>query len=82
MTKLINNGIKGIQIAIILFVTAFVVLGGICACNAYGNTWTVQDGKYKEVYDNREECIKTNLMTSSTEKCDDSEQVIYKDKEE
>ncbi len=82
MKELINNGIKGFQLAIILFVITFIVVGTICACNAYGDTWTVQNGKYKEVYNNREECIKTNLMTGTTKKCDDSKQVIYKNEDE
>ncbi len=82
MKEIINNGIKGFQVAVTLAVTVFIVLGIICACNAYGNTWTVHKGQYKEVYDNKEECIKNKLMTGTTDECDDNSKVIYKNEEE
>ena len=80
MVELINNGIKGFQIGVALIVITVVVIGIICACNAFGNTWTIQDGHFKEIYDNQEECLRTNFGTRTTDKCYDDKQVIYKNK--
>ena len=53
MAELINNGIKGFRLGVALVIITVVVIGIICACNAFGNTWTIQDGHFKEVYDNQ-----------------------------
>jgi nitrogen fixation-related uncharacterized protein len=82
MGKLINNVIRGCLDGIVLIIIIFIVIGAICAYNAYGNTWTVRNGQYKEVYDNKEECIKNKLMTGTTDECDDNSKVIYKNEEE
>ena len=68
------------RIQILLITAIFIVIGIICAYNAFGNTWTIQDGHFKEVYDNKEECLKSNLGTRTTDKCYDDKQVIYKNK--
>ena len=53
MAELINNGIKGFRLGVALVIITVVVIGIICACNAFGNTWAIQDGHFKEVYDNQ-----------------------------
>lgn len=80
MLRLINEFGKGIQIGFKIIVILFIVVAVVCSCNAFGNTWTIDDGGFKSVYDDRDECIKENLGTGTTEICDDEEQVIYKNK--
>lgn len=80
LNKLIEEIGKGITLAIIIFVVGFIIIAIFCARDAYGNTWTIDNGKFKEIYDDRDDCIKTNLGTGTTEKCDDESQVIYKNK--
>lgn len=62
-----------------VFIGSVLIIAGICAYEAHGDTWTIDNGKFKSIYDNREDCIKENLGTGTTEMCDDETQVIYRD---
>ena len=80
MLKFLNECIKSIQTGIAIMVVLFLIVGIYCACNAHGNTWDIEDGHFKSIYDNRDDCIKSNLGTGTTEMCDDETQVIYRDR--
>lgn len=66
----------GIKVVVLIF----IIIGFICACEAHGKTWDIADGKYKTIYDNREDCIRANSGTKTTERCYDNNSVIYKNK--
>lgn len=71
------------KIAIIvlkIIIILFIIMAVICACSAHDKTWTIDDGKFKMIYDDKEECIKSNLGVGKAEICDDSNQVIYRNK--
>ena len=76
----LDNLEKIFFLGIKLFILLFIILAFICACEAYGDTWTIDKGKFKSVYENREKCIKENLGIRTTETCYDEEKVIYKNK--
>ena len=78
--KFLNECFKSIQTGIAIIVVLFLIVGIYCASNAYGNTWDIEDGNFKSIYDNRDDCIKSNLGMGTTEMCDDETQVIYRDK--
>lgn len=59
-------------------VKIFIIIAIICACKAFGNTWTIDDDGFKVIYDDREECLLENYGTGTTEMCDDKTQVIYR----
>ena len=66
---------KVFVIGLKIFIILFIILAFICSCEAYGNTWTIDDGKFKSVYRDREECIR---MNGNKAICDDESQVMYK----
>jgi len=80
MMKFLDDCVRWSQVGISLLILLIIILGIICACDAFGNTWTIEDGHFKEVYDNIDECKKSNLGTGTTDKCYDDNQVIYKNR--
>lgn len=80
MNLIIENAFKGIKLAVLIGVVLFIVIGAVCAYNAYGDTWTIENNQFKEVYDDYDDCMRNNLGTGTTDKCNDDSQVIYKNK--
>lgn len=80
MMKFLDDCVRWSQVGISLLILLIIILGITCACDAFGNTWTIEDGHFKEVYDNIDECKKSNLGTGTTDKCYDDNQVIYKNR--
>lgn len=80
MMKFLDDCVRWSQVGISLLILLIIILGIICACDAFGNTWTIEDGHFKEVYDNIDECKKSNLGTGTIDKCYDDNQVIYKNR--
>ena len=78
MLELIDGFVKGIKTSVKIIIIIFIIIAIICSCKAFGNTWTIDDDGFKSIYDDREECINSNLGTGTTEICDDRTQVIYK----
>ena len=80
MLKLIEMYYKIVQSVILGIVILFIIVGIHCAIDAYGDTWTIDDGKFKSIYDNKEDCMRNKIGTGTSDVCDDETQVIYRDK--
>ena len=70
LDRIVIVGLKGVVIL-------FVILAFICACDAYGDTWTIDDGKFKSIYDDRKDCLRMNEIGDQSI-CDDESQVMYR----
>lgn len=80
MKNIIEYLAEGFAMAIGIFIIIFVVVGVFSAKDAHNKTWTIEDGKFKSIYDDYEDCFRTNLGTQTTDICDDENKVIYKNK--
>ncbi len=82
MINKLDNFVSGIfKIGFFLIIILVIVLGIVCSCDAFGNTWTIEDGHFKSIYDDLDECLKTNSGTATTDKCYDNTKVIYKNRQ-
>lgn len=82
MINHLDNFISRIfKVGFFLVIILVIILGIVCSCDAFGNTWTIEDGHFKTIYDDLDECLKTNLGTSTTDTCYDSTKVIYKNRQ-
>ncbi len=61
-----------------IVITIIVVLGIIQACKSHDNTWTIEDGHFKTIYDDFDECFRDNLGTGTTDKCYDDNRILYR----
>ena len=62
----------------IILILVFITIGVCLGIKSYNDTWTIEDGHFKSVYDDYDDCKKTTLGTGTTEICDDENQVKYK----
>ena len=77
--SILEGVVQGYKLLISLIVIFFLVVGTVCACDAYGDTWTI-DGGFKSIYDDYDDCIRNNLGTGTTEICNDEKQVKYRNR--
>lgn len=80
MIELLETYFKSIKTWITIIIVLFIAIATYCAYNAYNDTWIIEDGHFKTIYDNRNDCINSNPGSDGTEMCDDETQVIYRDK--
>lgn len=78
----INKFISGYFIGIAIVIILIIILAVVAGSKTYDDTWTIEDGKFKSIYADREECVKDNMWLGldSAEMCDDDSQVIYRGK--
>lgn len=78
LSKFISGYFLGIALVIIIIIIMVISAGS----KTYNDTWTIESGKFKSIYDDREECIKDNMWLGldSDEMCDDDSKVIYRNK--
>ena len=63
---------------LIVFILLFLLIAGYCSYKAYNNTWTIDDGHVKYIYDDYDDCFMNHLGTKTTDICKDEEKVIFK----
>lgn len=69
--------LKFIRNSFVVIIVIFVIVGIILGIKSYNDTWTIDKGHFKAVYDDYDDCILNNLGTGTTEQCDDKNQVKY-----
>ena len=74
MQSFLNSFTKTFLFLILFFVVIVVYLG----IKNYNNTWTIEGGNFKAIYDDYDECKMNNYGTGTTDICDDKKQVKYK----
>ena len=78
MIKMLDNYVNIVQNVVTIAALLLIVVAISCAIDAHGKTWTIDDGHFKSIYDDKEECIMSNLGVGRAEICDDETQVMFR----
>lgn len=68
---------KYFKITILIPILIFVAIGIYLGIKNYNNTWTIEDGHFKSIYEDYDDCINNNLGTKTNDICDDKNKVKY-----
>ena len=61
----------------IILILVFIAIGVCLGIKSYNDTWTIEDGHFKSIYDDYDDCMMNNMGTGTTDICDDKNQVKY-----
>ena len=69
--------LKFFKRTVLIIILIFVVIGIYLGTKNYNKTWTIEDGHFKSIYDDYNDCKMNNYGTGTTDICDDKNQVKY-----
>lgn len=70
--------LKFFKRTVLIIILILVVIGIYLGTKNYNKTWTIEDGHFKAIYDDYEDCKLNTMGTGTSDMCDDEKQVKYK----
>ena len=63
--------LKFFKRTVLIIILVFAVIGIYLGIKNYNKTWTIEDGHFKSIYDDYDDCKMNNYGTGTTDICDD-----------